>query len=60
MLIISEELEELFEICDRIYVIANGALSHSLIRTETNVEEVGLLMTGTAADSQDKALTHAL
>ncbi len=60
VLIISEELEELFEICDRIYVIANGALSHSLIRTETNVEEVGLLMTGTAADSQDKALTHAL
>ncbi|XAT59581.1 ATP-binding cassette domain-containing protein [Rhodobacteraceae bacterium Araon29] len=46
VVVISEELEELFEICDRIYVISNGELSHSLNRAETNVEEVGLLMTG--------------
>jgi simple sugar transport system ATP-binding protein len=46
VLIISEELDELFEICDRLYVIADGELSHSLNRTETSVEEVGLLMTG--------------
>ncbi|PHR86312.1 MAG: ABC transporter [Blastopirellula sp.] len=46
VVIISEELEELFEICDRIYVIADGKLSHSLDRKQTSVEEVGLLMTG--------------
>ena len=46
VVVISEELEELFEICDRIYVIANGELSHSLNRAETDVEEIGLLMTG--------------
>ncbi len=47
VIVISEELEELFEICDRLYVICNGELSHSLNRADTNVEEVGLLMTGT-------------
>ncbi len=46
VIVISEELEELFEICDRLYVLCNGELSHALNRVETNVEEVGLLMTG--------------
>jgi len=46
VIIISEELDELFEICDRIYVMADGALSHSLERAETSIEAVGLLMTG--------------
>ena len=46
VIIISEELDELFEICDRIYVMAEGELSQSLNRAETSVEEVGLLMTG--------------
>jgi ABC-type sugar transport system ATPase subunit len=52
----------LFEICDRIYVIASGALSHSLIRSETNVEEVGLLMTGTGAgnEAHQEDMQHAL
>jgi ABC-type uncharacterized transport system ATPase subunit len=62
VVVISEELEELFEICDRIYVIASGALSHSLIRSETNVEEVGLLMTGTGAgnEAHQEDMQHAL
>ena len=51
VVVISEELEELFEICDRIYVISDGALSHSLNRSQTNVEEIGLLMTGINATS---------
>ena len=46
VLIISEELDELFEVCDRLYVICQGQLSKSLDRKNTNVEEVGLLMTG--------------
>lgn len=46
VIVVSEELEELFEICDRLYVICDGKVSQSLNRSETNVEEVGLLMTG--------------
>jgi simple sugar transport system ATP-binding protein len=46
VLIVSEELDELFEICDRLLVICNGRLSHSLTRTKTDREEIGMLMTG--------------
>ncbi|PSJ63569.1 ABC transporter ATP-binding protein [Pseudaminobacter soli (ex Li et al. 2025)] len=45
VLVVSEELDELFEICDRLLVICQGRVSPSLIRTQTNREEVGLLMT---------------
>jgi len=46
VLVISEELEELFEICDRIQVIAKGTLSPSKVTSETNVEEIGMWMSG--------------
>jgi general nucleoside transport system ATP-binding protein len=46
ILVISEELEELFEICDRIVVIAKGTLSPSKTTSETNVEEIGMWMSG--------------
>jgi simple sugar transport system ATP-binding protein len=46
VLVISEELEELFQICDRIAVIYQGRLSPARARAATNVEEVGLLMAG--------------
>lgn len=45
VLVISEELDELFEICDRLLVICQGQVSPPLIRTKTNREEIGLLMT---------------
>jgi general nucleoside transport system ATP-binding protein len=45
VLVVSEELDELFEICDRLLVMCQGRMSAPLIRTETNREEVGLLMT---------------
>lgn len=47
VLVISEELDELFEICDRLLVICQGQVSPPLIRKQTNREEVGLLMTRT-------------
>ena len=59
VVVISEELEELFEICDRIYVICQGQLSHSLDRAKTNIEEVGLLMTGIGNEQQEEA-AHAV
>ncbi len=46
VLVISEELDELFEICDRLVVIAKGRLSPSKATSETGVEEVGVWMSG--------------
>jgi simple sugar transport system ATP-binding protein len=46
ILVISEELDELFEICDRIAVMYRGRLSPLKLRAATTVEETGLLMTG--------------
>jgi simple sugar transport system ATP-binding protein len=46
VLVISEELDELFEICDRLAVIAKGRLSPAKPTSETGVEEVGVWMSG--------------
>ena len=46
MLVVSEELDELFEICDRIIVIAQGRVSPARKTSETNMEEIGLWMSG--------------
>ncbi|MDW6024897.1 ABC transporter ATP-binding protein [Mesorhizobium sp. BAC0120] len=57
VLIVSEELDELFEICDRLLVICRGRVSGPLVRRETDREEVGLLMTRAgngAANGQDE------
>ncbi len=44
--VVSEELEELFEICDRIVVIAQGRLSPVKRSSDTDMEEIGLWMSG--------------
>ncbi len=46
ILVISEELEELFEIADRMVVIAKGKLSPTKATSETGVEEIGIWMSG--------------
>ena len=46
VLVVSEELDELFEICDRFHVIAKGRLSPSLNRADANVEKIGEWMSG--------------
>jgi simple sugar transport system ATP-binding protein len=46
VLVISEELDELFDICDRIAVLARGRLSPARRTGETNAEEIGLWMAG--------------
>src|SRR5579859_4139366 len=48
VLVISEELDELFTICDRIAVLTAGRLSAAHPRALLTVEAVGLLMTGAA------------
>ena len=46
VLVISEELDELFEICDRLAVIAKGRLSPTRPAAETTVEDIGVWMSG--------------
>lgn len=46
ILVVSEELEELFKICDRLAVIAGGRLSPTRSTAETSIEEIGLWMSG--------------
>ena len=48
ILVISEEIDELFEICDRLQVLHKGRLSPSLDVAATNVAEVGTWMIGAA------------
>lgn len=46
ILIVSEEIDELFEISDRIVVMADGKLSPAKLIQDTNVEEIGVWMSG--------------
>ncbi len=46
VLVISQDLEEIFEIADRIAVISRGWLSKSYPAPEISLEKIGLLMAG--------------
>ena len=46
VLVVSEELEELFEVCDRMHVIAHGRLSPSVPVAQATVEKIGEWMSG--------------
>ena len=46
VLVVSEELDELFELCDRMHVIAKGRLSPSIKTTDATVEKIGEWMSG--------------
>jgi len=59
ILVISEELEELFEISDRIAVLAEGKLSVAQLREETNAESVGMQMSGLFHAEPNTEAQHA-
>ena len=46
LLVVSEELDELFEIADRLIVIARGRLSPPIARRDASVERLGEWMSG--------------
>ena len=46
VLVVSEELEELFEVSDRLHVIAQGRLSPSMPIAQATVEKIGEWMSG--------------
>lgn len=58
VLVISEELEELFEICDRIVVIANGRLSPIKATADTNMEEIGMWMSGLFPEEREQPVVR--
>jgi simple sugar transport system ATP-binding protein len=51
VLLVSEELEELFEVCDKVAVMTQGRLSPVRAIRETDAEELGLLMGGSFVTS---------
>ena len=46
ILVISQDLDEIFEIANRIAVISRGELSHAYPAEEISLERIGLLMAG--------------
>ena len=60
VIVVSEDLDELFRIADRIAVIAHGRVSEPIARAAADREEIGLLMTagrnaGEAGERSDAA-----
>jgi simple sugar transport system ATP-binding protein len=51
VLVISEELDELFEICDRIAVLARGRMSPARPASESDAETLGQMMGGSFIDA---------
>jgi ABC-type uncharacterized transport system ATPase subunit len=52
VLVISEELDELFTICDRIAVLSGGRLSPAQPRAELTVARIGVLMAGSSREAE--------
>jgi general nucleoside transport system ATP-binding protein len=57
LLVVSEELEELFEISDRLIVIAKGRVSPSVPTAQASVAQVGEWMSGLWAADRGEATT---
>jgi general nucleoside transport system ATP-binding protein len=58
VLVVSEELDELFEVSDRLHVIARGRLSPSVPVAEATVEKIGEWMSGLWDASSVREATH--
>ena len=52
VLVVSEDIDELFEICDRIAVLSKGRLSAPRDVPATTIEEIGLLMGGEMTEEE--------
>ncbi len=55
VLVISEDLEELFALCDRIAVMYEGRIVGTVPRAEASIPRIGLMMAGVAEDSAGAA-----
>jgi simple sugar transport system ATP-binding protein len=59
VLVVSEELDELFAITDRLYVMSGGKLSPSVPTAQATVEQIGAWMSGLWAAPQPAAASEA-
>ena len=59
LLVVSEELDELFEICDRLVVIAQGKVSPSIATSKASIEMIGEWMSGLWDKANAKEADHA-
>ena len=60
ILLISEDLDELMSLCDRIAVIYHGGLSAAEPASSRSITELGLLMAGQPADPGEFGLSSQL
>jgi general nucleoside transport system ATP-binding protein len=58
LVVVSEELDELFEISDRIHVMARGRLSPSVSAAEASVAQIGEWMSGLWPRSEPESEAH--
>jgi ABC-type uncharacterized transport system ATPase subunit len=56
VLVVSEELDELFELSDRLHVMAQGRLSPSIARADATVAQMGAWMSGLWDRTEEAAL----
>jgi simple sugar transport system ATP-binding protein len=59
VMIISQDLDEIFVLADRIAVIAGGRLSEPVLTKDATIESIGRLMGGTSAVAPQEQLAHA-
>ena len=60
VLVISQDLDEIFEIADRIAVISRGELSEAFPAGEIDRERIGLLMAGAHETGERVTGAHAI
>ncbi|MDD2878938.1 MAG: ABC transporter ATP-binding protein [Rhodoferax sp.] len=58
VLVVSEELDELFEVCDRLHVISRGQLSPSVPIAEATIAQIGEWMSGLWDDDVQQHLAE--
>ncbi|SFV14039.1 ABC transporter ATP-binding protein [Pseudoduganella namucuonensis] len=58
VLVLSEEIEELFMMCDRIAVLAKGRLSRAVRVADTSVNQIGVWMSGDFEHAAGAAANH--
>ena len=56
ILLISEDLDELMSLCDRIAVMYHGELTQAMPTTGLTVTDIGLMMAGQSIDVSDKSV----
>ncbi|MEO0498364.1 MAG: ABC transporter ATP-binding protein [Pseudomonadota bacterium] len=60
VLIISQDLDEIFEVADRVAVLAEGHLSHFMAAADTDREDIGLLLSRSVAATSEAEIEQAL